>query len=159
MRRDHPEHLAVLARNDATFHYRAGSHRLVQRRPMLSSPGCNSVSPTASVFYAPPFQGVLDSVPEDEMEAYYAALQAWDALVAAPALTHRSRLFPGRCVVFDNRRVLHARTAFDPASGPRHLKGSYLRMDDFLDRLRGLEVSLQIGERNALSDDSLHPVV
>jgi gamma-butyrobetaine dioxygenase len=42
----------------------------------------------------------------------------------------------GDIVVFNNRRVLHGRTAFDPSSGDRHLQGCYVDMDDFVARLR-----------------------
>ncbi len=34
----------------------------------------------------------------------------------------------GEAIVFDNRRVLHARTGFDPSSG-RHLQGCYIDID------------------------------
>lgn len=37
----------------------------------------------------------------------------------------------GECVVFNNRRVLHARRAFDTESGERWLKGTYVDWDDF----------------------------
>ena len=39
---------------------------------------------------------------------------------------------PGDLLIFDNRRVLHARTAFDPSTGPRHLQGTYIDRDDLL---------------------------
>jgi gamma-butyrobetaine dioxygenase len=42
-------------------------------------------------------------------------------------------------LTFDNRRVLHGRTAFDPNSGPRHLQGTYLDRDLVLSRLRVLD--------------------
>jgi gamma-butyrobetaine dioxygenase len=38
------------------------------------------------------------------------------------------RLSPGDCLVFDNTRVLHARTGFD-AVGQRHLQGCYADLD------------------------------
>jgi gamma-butyrobetaine dioxygenase len=40
---------------------------------------------------------------------------------------------------FDNYRVLHGRTEFDPNSGHRHLQGCYIDRDDFLSRIRTLE--------------------
>ena len=60
----------------------------------------------------------------------------------------------GDAVLFDNRRVLHARTAFtDPAEGKaaasmddmtsRWLKGCYLEADAVLDRGRVLRERLQ----------------
>ncbi|MGI5240964.1 TauD/TfdA family dioxygenase [Dactylosporangium sp. CA-139066] len=41
------------------------------------------------------------------------------------------KLAPGDCVIFDNTRVLHARTAFADAAGSwdRHLQGCYADLD------------------------------
>lgn len=49
------------------------------------------------------------------------------------------RLEEGECVVFDNRRVLHARRAFDASQGERWLKGTYVDDDVFFSRLRVLQ--------------------
>ena len=38
------------------------------------------------------------------------------------------RLAPGDCLVFDNTRILHARTGF-AAAGRRHLQGCYADLD------------------------------
>lgn len=46
---------------------------------------------------------------------------------------------PGELVVFDNRRILHARKAFDPATGARHLQGTYVDRDELLCRMRMIE--------------------
>ena len=53
-------------------------------------------------------------------------------------LVYETRLQPGDLVVFNNRRVFHGRTQFDPASGARHLRGSYVDLDAFRDRWRVL---------------------
>ena len=42
-------------------------------------------------------------------------------------------------IVFDNRRVLHARNAFDLKAGRRHLQGCYIDRDELLSRIRVLE--------------------
>lgn len=39
----------------------------------------------------------------------------------------RERL--GELMMFDNSRVLHGRTAYDPAEGMRHLQGCYIDFD------------------------------
>ena len=41
-------------------------------------------------------------------------------------------------MIFDNRRVLHARRAFDATKGERWLKGAYVDDDVFFSRLRVL---------------------
>ncbi len=51
-------------------------------------------------------------LPFDEAEAVYAAYRAWTAIVARPEFALGLRLAPGDCLVFDNTRILHARTAF-----------------------------------------------
>jgi len=63
-----------------------------------------------------------------EAEAVYAAIGAWARLLARPEFLLRLRLSPGDCLIFDNTRVLHARTAF-AATGERHLQGCYADLD------------------------------
>jgi gamma-butyrobetaine dioxygenase len=62
-------------------------------------------------------------LPAAEAEAAYAAYRAWTALLGGPRFQLTLRLVPGDCLIFDNTRVLHARTAFTappaPAGGPR----------------------------------------
>ncbi len=80
----------------------------------------------------------LDIDPE-LVEPWYGAWQAFGRILRSPGLEYVFKMAPGDCQVFDNRRVLHARAAFDPNSGPRHFQGTYVDRDDFLSRLRVLE--------------------
>jgi gamma-butyrobetaine dioxygenase len=57
-------------------------------------------------------------LPYPKAEAFYAAYRAWAAIVARPEFALGLRLAPGDCLVFDNTRILHARTAFAPAPSP-----------------------------------------
>jgi gamma-butyrobetaine dioxygenase len=60
---------------------------------------------------------------------------------------YQFRLDAGDCVIFDNTRILHARTAFDESSsGGRHLQGCYADLD-------GLESTIAILERESLNED------
>ena len=45
------------------------------------------------------------------------------------------RLDAGDIFCFNNRRVLHGRTEFDPNSGNRHLQGYYIERDEIIGRL------------------------
>ena len=40
---------------------------------------------------------------------------------------------------FNNRRLLHGRTEFDPNSGHRHLQGYYMDRDEIIGRLNFLK--------------------
>jgi gamma-butyrobetaine dioxygenase len=106
------------------------------------------------VNYSPPFQAPLAP---DTPPAFYTALGAFAAELARPERVLRHRLREGEAVLFDNRRVLHARTAFGAAAtapepedeglevqevrdgeSDRWLKGCYLEADDVEDRRRVL---------------------
>ena len=47
----------------------------------------------------------------------------------APDFEIRFLLGDGDLVMFDNCRLLHGRTGFDPAEGLRHLQGCYIDID------------------------------
>ena len=86
---------------------------------------------------------VMDAIdaPAGQMGALCRALRAFAAVIRNPALECRYRLRPGELLVFDNRRVLHGRAAFDPSTGRRHLQGCYVDRDQLLSRIRVLERS------------------
>jgi gamma-butyrobetaine dioxygenase len=52
------------------------------------------------------------------------------------------KLEPGDCMVFDNTRILHARTAFE-SSGERHLQGCYADLDSLASTLAVLRRTLR----------------
>jgi gamma-butyrobetaine dioxygenase len=67
-------------------------------------------------------------LPYAEVTAFYAAYRRWAGLLTGPDRQLNLRLTPGDCLVFDNTRVLHARTAFNTTGG-RHLQGCYADLD------------------------------
>jgi gamma-butyrobetaine dioxygenase len=78
----------------------------------------------------------------DEILAYYDAYLAFSAIVNRPALAHTFRLGAGDCLIFDNARLLHSRTAFDPSGeGHRHLQGCYADLDGLFSTIAVLERS------------------
>jgi gamma-butyrobetaine dioxygenase len=70
------------------------------------------------------------------MIAYYRALRLFMAETRNAANIIAFKLCAGEMVVFDNRRVLHGREAFDPATGHRLLKGFYVDRGEFDSRIR-----------------------
>jgi gamma-butyrobetaine dioxygenase len=67
-------------------------------------------------------------LPYADLTAFYAAYRRWAELLARPERQLNLRLTPGDCLVFDNTRILHARTAFS-VTGGRHLQGCYADLD------------------------------
>ena len=72
------------------------------------------------------------------IKAFYAAFMRFQRLANDPDNQRRLRLRPGDLAAFDNRRVLHGRTAFDTASGRRWLRGCYGEREELESRLRML---------------------
>jgi gamma-butyrobetaine dioxygenase len=83
-------------------------------------------------------------LPYAEVAAFYAAYRRWAGLLARSERQLNLRLAPGDCLIFDNTRILHARTAFSvPAGSPgRHLQGCYADLD-------GLASTLAVLRRSA----------
>jgi gamma-butyrobetaine dioxygenase len=73
-----------------------------------------------------------------ELAAFYKAYRSFMRMLRDPAYVRAFRLEAGEMLVFDNRRVLHGRQAFDPATGYRHLNGCYVDRGEFLSRIRVL---------------------
>ena len=80
----------------------------------------------------------LDCHP-DQMDKVYKAHHRFGNLLHDDKFQIKFRLGPGDIFSFNNRRVLHGRTAFDPNSGHRHLQGYYLDRDEILGRLEYLK--------------------
>ena len=81
---------------------------------------------------------VLDCHP-DVMEKLYQAHHRFGNLLHDDRFQIKFRLNPGDIFSFNNRRVLHGRTAFNPNSGHRHLQGYYIDRDEILGRLSYLK--------------------
>ncbi|MDE0705158.1 MAG: TauD/TfdA family dioxygenase [Rhodospirillaceae bacterium] len=78
------------------------------------------------------------NVDYDDVEAAYAGLRAFQTLAASERFAMTFDYAPGDLIAFDNRRVLHGRTAFDEAAGERALKGCYMEREEVLSRIRVL---------------------
>ncbi len=67
--------------------------------------------------------------PAELTEDWYAAYIQFGRILKRPELELVFRLEPGQCLVMQNDRTLHGRTAFDPNLGRRHLQGCYIDRD------------------------------
>jgi len=78
--------------------------------------------------------GTVD-VDSNKMKQFYEAYYLFAKLLHSKKFKIDFRLESGDIFCFNNRRVLHGRTAFDPNSGNRHLQGYYIERDEILGRL------------------------
>ena len=122
------------------YHYTRPTIEL-HPRPEASDP---DTAPSISrVNWSPPFQGPLEAHASGgnrpSLRDYLSAANAFDQLLSSEDNLFEYRLNEGECVIFDNRRVLHARKAFDATKGERWLKGAYVDDDVFFSKLRVLQ--------------------
>ena len=78
--------------------------------------------------------GTIDVDPK-KMKKFYDAYQFFASLLQNNKFKIDFRLEAGDIFCFNNRRVLHGRTEFDPNSGNRHLQGYYVERDEIIARL------------------------
>ncbi|KAH9972577.1 hypothetical protein BGW80DRAFT_1313559 [Lactifluus volemus] len=160
LRTTHPADFEQLTTTPVPFHYINGERHLHHARPTIvlapfteSEGGGGDAEPRiTAVSYSPPFQAPL---PRDTPPAFYDALACFAAISEAPAATYAHQLNEGDMVVFDNRRLLHGRTAFEDRDGQaggagdepnRWLKGCYFEGDVMASHGRVLRARAARGE-------------
>ena len=112
-----------------------------------------------AINWSPPFQapfvhhmgGWNENLPPGvTLGQYVRAAKTFKKLIEKESAVYETKMLPGTCVIFDNRRILHARRAFHGESGERWLRGAYIDTDAFKSRLRVLnEESPSTGIRDS----------
>ena len=77
--------------------------------------------------------------PQELMEKFYKAYRRFAELLHSELFCVNFKLIKGDILSFDNRRVVHGRTEYDPNSGHRHLQGYYMDRDEIQSRLNYLK--------------------
>jgi len=72
----------------------------------------------------------------EDVLPFYRAYRIFTDIVRRPENILALKLRPGDLLVFNNRRALHGRAAFNPETGPRHLQGCYVDNDSILSKRR-----------------------
>lgn len=133
LRTRHPEHFETLTRVRWCFANTAKTTDHVWFAPMIKLDPAGRVS---EIRVADFLRGPL-LAPFEEIEPAYAALVCLQNILQEPEFALRFTYKPGDLVIFDNRRLLHGRDAFDPGTGgSRWLQGCYLERDEVRSRLR-----------------------
>ncbi|KAF2874770.1 hypothetical protein BDV95DRAFT_591557 [Massariosphaeria phaeospora] len=140
-------HFRKLCTYPVPYHYHHPTHHYHHTRCTIETLRAmkhdEAIPPIHRVNWSPPFQAPFDKHIgggyQPALRDYVAAAHAFEKLLSAKSNVYEYRLEEGECVIFDNRRVLHARRAFDATKGERWLKGAYVDDDVFFSRLRVLQ--------------------
>lgn len=137
-----------LASFPVTYHYDNDGQHYRFTRPTIEfvgNPDVNrmsdeelAVARIATINWSPPFQGpfTVDVGEGGNLKGYLAAAKLFDQSLNSSQNMFEYRLKEGEAVLFDNRRVLHARRSFDAQAGERWLRGVYVDEDVWKSRIR-----------------------
>lgn len=131
-----PEHFETLLRVPMTMQYTNSGHNFVCQKTILY----RNENLYIGVNFSPQNHGPMSVAPNDVIPFYTAYKKLSDEIYDDEIIYSR-RLDDGDLVIFDNRRVLHGRKPFNPAE-PRHLRGTYMGMDEIEDRYNTLKNSI-----------------
>lgn len=156
----HPDHAEYLVKRKIPFGYDNDGHFLSSQHAVLPT---NVVDRDAAVNWSPPFQAMRKAsqrvrgreaaeIAQDDSR-FFDAIRAWEDILREPQRAYEFTMQEGDLVLFDNRRVLHARRGFRdlteeerkergvdvvPGEPTRWLKGCYLDGEVVWDKLVGL---------------------
>jgi gamma-butyrobetaine dioxygenase len=125
LREQEPQAFDILSRTPVRFRYIDAATELTASAPPIELDVTGALK---AIHFSPR----LDFVPlfaRERLDAYFRARRLFDQRLRAADFEIRFLLKAGDLVMFDNCRLLHGRTGFDPAEGLRHLQGCYIDID------------------------------
>ncbi|HEY6517043.1 MAG TPA: TauD/TfdA family dioxygenase [Steroidobacteraceae bacterium] len=125
LQEEDPEGLRLLASTPVRFRFIDANEELVERRPIVQRDSGGRVT---GMHYSPrlDYLPLLDAA---TTRRFQRARRRLSELFADPRFELRFPLRAGELMMFNNIRVLHGRTAYDPDEGRRHLQGCYIDLD------------------------------
>ncbi|KAL3467325.1 hypothetical protein BJX64DRAFT_167705 [Aspergillus heterothallicus] len=137
-----PDLFNKLKNTNITYEYQHKDQSYQNTWPVFEvSPCVNPHTGVTHVNYSPPFQGPGTPRPNEKSSITREREELKALQKLAMAFDNRRNHFelklnPGECVIFENRRVLHARREFNTNRGERWLAGAYVDEDAMLSRFQ-----------------------
>ncbi len=128
-----------LARIPVRFRFVDEGEEFIERRTIIRH---NALGEMTGVHYSPRLD-YLPLLEPGELAGFQRARRRFGELLVDPRFEIRFPLRAGELMMFDNSRILHGRTGFDPQEGRRHLQGCYIDIDEPCSRYRSLSRRLQ----------------
>ena len=125
LRREQPQAFEIMAGTPVRFRYIDADTELTASAAPIQLDVTGAVT---AIHFSPRLDFVPLFAPE-VLEKYFRARRELDRRLRATDFEIRFLLRAGDLVMFDNCRLLHGRTGFDPAEGLRHLQGCYIDID------------------------------
>ena len=134
LREQDPEAFALLRDTPIPFRFHDDEADIRKRDTVIR---CDHDGEVEELRWSGHLTDTFDMDPET-LPAYYRAYRPFMTLLRDERFIVTLRLEARQMAVFDNRRILHGRDAFDPNSGLRHLRGCYVDRGEWDSKLRVL---------------------
>lgn len=144
LRRERPQHFKQLTQYKIPYEYNHEHAVYYNEWPVIEVDNLHPYDPpkVKRINYSPPFQAPMHAHPQYEGHRngrrFGVALKWFTNSLASTRNQLELKMEPGQCVIFENRRIVHARRPFDTSSGSRWLAGAYLDTDSVLSTFRRL---------------------
>lgn len=132
LRRSEPDAFDVLSSVRVPFRFFDENTDIRARKSIIVLDESGAVS---EVCFNAHIADILDIQAESMLE-FYRAYRLLMQRMRDPANRVSLKLRAGEMVIFNNRRILHGREAFDPSTGKRHLRGCYVDHGEWDSRIR-----------------------
>ena len=142
LREDQPEYFRLLSEYAIPFRFHDQEHDIRKHHRVINLDNFGNI---VEIKYNAHIADIFD-LPSEIMYDYYIAYRELMGRLKDARYKIELKLAAGQMVVFDNRRVLHGRKAFDESIGERHLRGCYVDRSEFKSRLRVL--GKQLAQKN-----------
>ncbi len=130
-RQDYPHYFQLLVETPVQFWLvdRHHQYRFCNSAPILE---CDHDGNLTTVRFSK--RNCRPHLPFEQLEDFYQAYNTLFRYLKNPDYQHQFRLQAHSCLLFQNFRILHGRTAFDPATGNRKLNSGYVDWNFFVGR-------------------------
>lgn len=134
----------VLSREKISYHYQKDEQNYQYSHPVIENSlerrNLNAVPIPSAINYSPPFQAPFSIATRNiDISEFVRSLKNFTEGAESSENIFEYNLKPGDCVIFNNRRVFHGRSAFEAQTGKRRLRGCYIDHDVLLSRSRVLQ--------------------
>ncbi|EFR02301.1 gamma-butyrobetaine dioxygenase [Nannizzia gypsea CBS 118893] len=146
LRKTSKPHFDFLTESSMTFGYDNDNQMYTATRKIINISDKDE-GRIVDINYSPPFQAPFwntNNVPRDTYTRIGKSLKQFKYLLENKKNIFELKMKPGECVIFQNRRVVHARRAFGNANattgGDRWLRGCYIDSDVAVSKFRTLGI-------------------
>jgi gamma-butyrobetaine dioxygenase len=134
LRKEFPHDFALLSETNIPYYCEHDTYDARSRQRVIELDENGEVS---GVTISQHMADVFD-LPQAFLDAYYPAFCRFGRMLQGDKYLMRFRLNASECIVFDNHRIVHGRSAYSATSGDRYLRGCYTDRSEMRSTYRAL---------------------